>query len=186
MIYVISEGGVFLHATQDSEGYEHWTAVPLPQPCWNPIFKGKRTKATGEWIGQWVHDGEPPPTALELCDQVDTVADRVRQVVMGDLLRAVEYGRAETEARTFKDAGYPANAVPRSVAAWAINGRTAQDAADGILTEAAHDAEMLYCVRERRLKAKELIRQQIAAGSFDQAKSITAEAIEALQSIGGN
>jgi len=181
MIYVIDQNGLFLYAADNSAGAKHWTIAPLPQPCWNPRFKGTRIKESGEWIGQWEHDGEPVPTAADLCARIDNYADQARQIVAGDPLRAVEYERAASEAQAFKDAGYPADAVPRTVAAWAITGRTPQEAADSILTEAAQYAEVLYQIRERRLEAKELIRGKIAAGAIDEAKQIAADAIKDIQ-----
>ncbi|POA25691.1 phage tail protein [Pseudomonas sp. FW305-3-2-15-E-TSA2] len=116
-----------------------------------------------------------------MCARIDNYADQARQTVAGDPLRAVEYERAAGEAQAFKDAGYPEDAVPRTVAAWAITGRTPQEAADSILTEAAQYAEVLYQIRERRLEAKELIKAKLAAGSIDEAKQIADEAIKAIQ-----
>ncbi|PNA66102.1 phage tail protein, partial [Pseudomonas sp. FW305-76] len=84
------------------------------------------------------------PTAEEMCFRIDAYADEMRRLVAVDPLRAVEYERTAAEAQAFKDAGYPEDAVPRTVAAWAIMGRTAEEAADGILTEAAKYAEVLY------------------------------------------
>lgn len=131
-----------------------------------------------------------PVTAANLCAQIDTAADAARSAVAGDPLRAVEYDRAAAEAQAFKDAGYPADAVPRTVAAWAIGGRTAQQAADNILLESAAYTEALYQIREARLGAKELVRQAMAAGNVDQAQDIAAETIAAIESaitgIGNN
>jgi hypothetical protein len=131
-----------------------------------------------------------PLTATMLCSQIDTAADTARRAVAGDPLRAVEYDRAATEAQAFKSAGYPAEAVPRTVAAWAISGRTAQQAADNILLEAAQFNEALYQIREARLGAKELVRQAMANGDVDQAQDITAETIASIESaiagIGNN
>lgn len=129
-------------------------------------------------------------TAESLCQAVDKAADNARRAVAGDPLRAVEYDRAAEEAQAFKDAGYPADAVPRTVAAWAISGRTAQQAADNILLESAAYTEALYQIREARLGAKELVRQAMAAGNVDQAQDIAAETIAAIESsiagIGNN
>ncbi|MBT2294567.1 phage tail protein [Pseudomonas fluorescens] len=181
MVYIISAAGGFLHAAEDAAGYENWTSSPLPQPCWNPRFVGKRIQETGEWVGQWVHDGEPAPTDFELCAKIDRAADEARQIVAGDPLRAVEYDRAAAEARAFKDAGYPDDVVPRTVAAWAISGRSPMEAANHILAEAAEYAEVLYVIREHRLLAKELIRQKIAEGAFEEATLIAANAVDAIQ-----
>lgn len=122
-----------------------------------------------------------PPTSAALCAQIDTTADAARRAVAGDPLRAVEYERAAAEAQAFKDAGYPADAVPRTVAAWAISGRTAQQAADNILLESAAYTEALYQIREARLGAKELVRHAMAAGNLEQAQTIATSTIAAIQ-----
>lgn len=186
MIFVIDQDGKFLYAADAPEGAMNWTRAQLPQPCWNPRFKGTRIPDTGEWNGKWEHDGEPMPTLADLCARIDEYADQARQAVSGDPLRAVEYERAAAEALAFKNNGYPADAVPRSVAAWAIMGRTAQDAADDILTEAAQYAERLYLIRERRLEAKESIRHKLAAGAADEARQIADEVISNIQSAVGS
>lgn len=136
---------------------------------------------------------DPPPfvpTAAWLCKNIDLAADSARAAVAGDPLRAVEYERSAAEAKVFKDAGYPAEAVPRTVSAWAINGRTAQQAADSILAEAAAYTEALYQIREARLGAKELVRQQMAAGHPNIAREIAAETIASIEAavagIGNN
>lgn len=127
---------------------------------------------------------DPPPyvpTAEELCARIDTSADTARAAVVGDPTRTIEYERAAAEAAQFKAAGYPAADVPRTVAAWAINGRTAQQAADDILAEAAAYTEALYQIRETRLQAKDLVRQAMEAGNTQQAQDIAAETIAAIQ-----
>ncbi|WP_415844658.1 hypothetical protein ACMYUJ_17160 [Stutzerimonas zhaodongensis] len=120
------------------------------------------------------------PNADELCSRIDTAADAARAAVVGDPTRTIEYERAAAEAAQFKAAGYPAENVPRTVAAWAINGRTAQQAADDILAEAAAYTEALYRIRETRLQAKELVRQAMEAGDTQQAQDIAAETIAAI------
>jgi hypothetical protein len=117
-----------------------------------------------------------------LCQQIDSAADTARRAVAGDPLRAVEYERSAAEAQAFKSAGYPANSVPRTVSAWAIGGRTALQAADSILLEAAQFNEALYQIREARLGAKEMVRQAMANGDVDQAQDIAAETIAAIES----
>ena len=181
MIFVIDQTGRVLYATETPGGAVNWTAVQLPQPCWNPRFKGERISDTGEWKGQWEHDGEPLPTAADLCARIDNFADQARRIAAGDPFRAVEHEQAAAEAQAFKDAGYPEDVVPRSVAAWAISGRTPQEAADGILIEATRYAEVLYLIRERRLEAKELVKANIAVGAIDEARQIVDKAIKAIQ-----
>lgn len=127
----------------------------------------------------------PVPTAAELlvslARQIDAAADAARSLVAGDPLRAVEYDRAASEAQAFAEAGYPANAVPRTVAAWAINGRTAQQAADSILVEAAAYTEALYVIRETRLAAKERIRTLMDAGEVEQAQQLAEQTIAVIE-----
>ncbi|MGA4641296.1 phage tail protein [Stutzerimonas stutzeri] len=124
---------------------------------------------------------QPVVTAEELCDGIDAAADAARARVAGDPLRAVEYDRSRIEAQAFADAGYPADAVPRTVGAWAINGRTAQQAADSILAEAAAYTEALYVIRETRLAAKEQIRALMAAGEVEQAQQLAEQTIAAIE-----
>ncbi|RRW29619.1 phage tail protein [Stutzerimonas stutzeri] len=127
---------------------------------------------------------DPPiyvPSADELCARIDTAADAARSRVAGDPLRAVEYDRARIEAQAFADTGYPADAVPRTVAAWAINGRTAQQAADSILAEAAAYTEALYVIRETRLAAKEQIRTLMDAGEVEQAQQLAEHTIASIE-----
>ena len=76
------------------------------------------------------------------------------------------------------------------VAAWAINGRTAQQAADSILAEAAQYNGALVQLRATRLQAKELIRAAMADGNVEQAEDISAETIASIEAavagIGNN
>jgi hypothetical protein len=126
---------------------------------------------------------------VSLCQSVDTAADVARAAVAGDALRAVEYDRARIEAEQFAAAGYQGN-VPPMVAAWAINGRTAQQAADNILAEAAQYSAALVQLRTVRLHAKELIRSAMAAGNIEHAQDIAAETIASIEAavagIGNN
>jgi len=135
---------------------------------------------------------DPPvylPTAEELCTQVDEATDAARRAVAGDSLRAVEYATAATEAKAFAASDYQGD-VPPMVAAWAINGRSARQAADGILQEAAQYNAALVLLRTVRLNAKELIRNAMAAGNVEQAQDIADETIAsigaAVAGIGNN
>lgn len=135
-------------------------------------------------------DGQPitaaptPPTAQAVADylarSIDIAADNARRVVIGDPLRAVEYDRVAAEAQAFKDAGYPADAVPRSVAAWMLEGRTAKGAADDILREAKQYDEVIYTLRELRLSGKSQVRALVEAGKEAQAREHAAETIAAI------
>lgn len=159
------------------------TLGPLPEE----VTDTPRPSADHLWDGTaWVVDAEYQQAnrqilCSKLCTQIDLAADAARQQVAGDPLRAVEYEKAATEAQAFKDAGYPANAVPRTVSAWAIAGRTAQQSADDILREAAAYTNAFYSLRETRLQAKELVRQAFAAGNPAHAEDIAAETVAAIQ-----
>lgn len=125
---------------------------------------------------------DPPayvPTADELCQRIDTAADAARRAVAGDPLRAVEYDRARLAAEQFAAAGYEGE-VPAMVAAWAINGRTPQQAAENILAEAAAYTNALERLRATRLAAKEQIRVLMAAGEVEQAQQLTEQTIAGI------
>ncbi|AEB58212.1 putative tail fiber assembly-like protein [Ectopseudomonas mendocina NK-01] len=135
---------------------------------------------------------DPPPyapTIEDLCAHIDATADRARRAVAGDPLRAVEYDRARLAAEQFAAAGYQGE-VPAMVAAWAINGRTPQQAADSILAEAAAYTNALELLRTTRLAAKEQIRALMAAGQVEQAQQLTDQTIAAIEAavagIGNN
>ncbi|WP_219097578.1 hypothetical protein [Pseudomonas sp. UMAB-40] len=153
---------------------------------------------SGGKIISWRDDGypvlvEPPVIVLScpaLCAQIDAAADKARAAVAGDPLRAVEYQRSADQAQAFKDAGYPAESVPAMVAAWAITGRTARQAADNILAEANAYYDALTWIRATRLAAKEQVRalmeneQQAAAEAL---ANTTVSAIRAaVAGIGNN
>ncbi|CAE6923445.1 conserved protein of unknown function [Pseudomonas marincola] len=130
-----------------------------------------------------------PPNSEQLCANIDTAADAARHTVAGDPLRAVEYERAASEAWAFAAANYQGE-VPPMVAAWAIGERTAQQAADSILAEAAQYNAALVHLRTVRLNAKELIRAAMLEGNIEQAEDIAAETIASIQAavagIGNN
>lgn len=141
--------------------------------------------------GQLILIDPPPyvPTVDELCARIDTAADTARRAVAGDPLRAVEYDRARQAAEQFAAAGYKGE-VPAMVAAWAINGRTPQQAADSILAEAAAYTNALELLRATRLAAKEQVRALMAANQVEQAQQLTEQTIAAIEAavagIGNN
>lgn len=118
-------------------------------------------------------------TSEGLCNRIDTAADAARRAVAGDPLRAVEYDRARLAAEQFAAADYQGE-VPAMVAAWAINGRTAQQAADSILAEAAAYTNALELLRTTRLAAKEQVRELMAAEQPEQAQAAAEQAIAAI------
>lgn len=131
----------------------------------------------------------PQPSSTDLCTQIDNAADAARRAVAGDPLRAVEYDRARLAAEQFAAADYQGE-VPAMVAAWEINGRTPQQAADSILAEAAAYNNALELLRTTRLAAKEQVRTLMAAGEVEQAQQLTDQTIAAIEAtvagIGNN
>lgn len=160
-------------------------AVPIPDEIYHSVIAnpapGKVRSHDANGLPILVDPPVYVPTDNELCTRIDTAADAARARVAGDPLRAVEYDRARIEAQAFADLGYPAEAVPRTVAAWAINGRTPQQAADSILAEAAAYTEALYVIREARLAAKEQIRTLMRAGEVEQAQQLAEQTIAAIE-----
>lgn len=142
---------------------------------------GKSIAADAGGFPILIDQPQTPVTADGLCSQIDAAADTARRAVAGDSLRAVEYEKAAAEAQAFKDAGYPAGNVPRTVSAWAIAGRSARQAADNILAESAQYNSALYQIREVRLAAKEQVRALMAVGQEEQAKQAAAQTVAAIK-----
>lgn len=144
---------------------------------------------TQDEIESRLHTTPPVPTLAQLHAQVDTAADAARRAVAGDPLRAVEYDHARIEAEQYAAAGYQGT-VPPMVAAWAINGRTPQQAAESILQEAAQYTAALVQLRTVRLQAKEQIRALMGTGEVEQAQQLTEQTIASIQAavagIGNN
>ena len=180
-----------VYRTSTGEAEQHNALGELPEG----LTTEARPSADHLWLGNaWAFDAALQASnrlalSAQLCQSVDAAADAARAKVAGDPLRAVEYDRSRLEAEAYKAAGYQGE-VPRMVAAWAINGRTARQAADSILTEAAAYTEALYLIRETRLQAKELIRAAMAGGNIEHAQDIANETVAAIEAavagIGNN
>ncbi|WP_333983516.1 phage tail protein [Ectopseudomonas khazarica] len=153
------------------------------------LAAGKHLTADGNGAPAISEPAAYAPTVDELCQRIDTAADAARRAVAGDPLRAVEYDRARLAAEQFAAAGYQSE-VPAMVAAWAINGRTAQQAADSILAEAAAYTHALELLRTTRLAAKEQVRTLMAANQVEQAQQVADQTIAAIEAavagIGNN
>lgn len=189
---VVADHRGTVYSTATGAAQQHSELGELPEG----LTSAPPPSADHQWTGSaWAFDADLQAANLlalqaSLSQQIDAAADAARSAVAGDPLRAVEYERAASEAQAFKAAGYPAGDVPRTVSAWAIGGRTAQQAADSILAESAAYTEALYQIREARLGAKELVRQAMAAGNTEQAEDIAAETIASIEAavagIGNN
>ena len=197
--WALVEGQPQQVADHRGEVYDTSTGAPQQHDALGDLPEGLTPEPRPSADHRWSAAGWQFDAALQaanrqamqanLCQQVDTAADTARRAVAGDPLRAVEYDRAAAEAQAFKDADYQGT-VPPMVAAWAINGRTAQQAAEDILREAAEYSGALVQLRTTRLQAKELIRTAMQAGDIEQAQDIAAETIAAIESsiagIGNN
>lgn len=109
-----------------------------------------------EWDGSAFSRVVPAPDRGALIRQIDAEADAITYSVQGE--RALEYLRAEEEAKAFKEANYTGT-VPDSVASWAsAKGQTATWAADDILTTATGWRQAQSSIRAARLTCKERAR----------------------------
>ncbi len=171
-----------VYSTATGEPTQHRELGSLPAE----LTAEPRPSADHRWNGSaWVFDSELAASNREaltvtLCTRIDTAADTARARVAGDPLRAVEYDRARIAAEQFAAANYQGN-VPPMVAAWAINGRTAREAADDILHEAAQYTAALIVLRETRLAAKEQIRALMDAGEVEQAQQVVEHTVAAIE-----
>lgn len=180
-----------VYSTDTGEAQQHDALGDLPAG----LTTEPRPSPDHSWSGNaWAFDAELQAAnrqalQIQLCQAIDSAADRARSAVAGDPLRAVEYDRARLAAEQFAAAGYEGE-VPTMVAAWAINGRTAQQAADSILAEAAAYTNALERLRTSRLAAKEQIRALMAANLVEQAEHVANQTIAAIEAavagIGNN
>lgn len=180
-----------VYSTTTGAEQQHTELGELPEG----LTTAPRPSADHSWTGRaWAFDAELQATNRQaltalLCASVDTAADAARRAVAGDPLRAVEYDRAASEAQAFAAAGYLGE-VPPMVAAWAISGRTAQQAADDIINEANAYNAALTQLRTARLQAKEQIRALMAADQIEQAQQVASQTIAAIEAavagIGNN
>lgn len=121
----------------------------------------------------WVETASAAMSLPDVIAAIDAAADAARRAAIGDPARALEYQRAEMQARAYAAAGYT-GAVPRCVKAWADpKGWTGQQAADDIITTADAWLEALDTIRDQRLAAKEAARA-IAADPEGQAGAVHA------------
>lgn len=145
--------------------------------------------AAHAWDGdKWVEDASKVALLVQqeaerLCARVDTAADNARNALAGDPLKAMEYAQAAADAQAFIAEGYPKKAVPLSVSAWVVKGRTARQAADQIIANAAQFNEGMLTLRTLRLKAKEQVKAQIAKGKTDLANQVSDKAIAAIRNV---
>lgn len=126
-------------------------------------------------------DGTPyladpaPPSVEDLCQRIDAAASDCARLLLGDPLRVLEYERAASGAREFRDKGFPDDGIPAAVAAWATDGRSAKDAAEGIIRRADEQAARIDAIRALRLAAKGRVRLLAGDPLAAQAEATTVE-----------
>ena len=97
-------------------------------------------------------------TREQMIHRIDLVADTIRNVIVGDPVRAFEYKQAELDARAFQSNNYQGE-VPSTVQSWVnASGLTIQDATDNIIHEANLFNMLLLKIREYRLMGKAMIK----------------------------
>lgn len=95
--------------------------------------------------------------------KIDANVDAIYEAAIGN--RATEYSEAETQATTFKTAGYTGT-VPAYVASWLSNNTkaltTAKQAADDIIAQANAWRGAAASIRSNRLLAKKNLANDVA------------------------
>jgi hypothetical protein len=98
--------------------------------------------------------------------QIDADVDRIYVATIGN--RQAEYDRAESEAKEYKAAGYPATPVPATVQGYADAKKwTPTQAADDILTTATSWRAVQADIRANRLARKEDVRTALEVASVN-------------------
>lgn len=128
-------------------------------------LRAPRPSAAYQWDGQmWVLDNAKQAELLaqykqKLCKQVDIESEEVCQKFIGTVGRMAEYALTAAEAQAYKDANYRGIPAP-AVKSWADAKQYGyQHATETILARVAIWEQMLYSIRDIRLKGKEVIRQ---------------------------
>jgi hypothetical protein len=138
-----------------------------------------------KWIdGTWMAYEPPLATAItNLILRIDADVDAIYAAVIGN--RSDEYNAANTEAAAFKAAGYTGTA-PASVQSWATaKGWTATQAADDILTAAAHLATLRDTIRAHRLAKKEAARTAANKAALDTVAAQWSAALASIRAAAG-
>jgi hypothetical protein len=152
-----------------------------PSLIWRPC--PTQTQYGWTFDGSEYHSPElPQSTTEDYCLTIDTAADTARTQLAGDPLRAVEYQLAAEQAQAYQAEAYQGE-VPPMVAAWAVNGRTAEQAANDILTEAARFNRALEQLRSLRLTGKEEVRRLMDQQQTDAALAVTDATLIAINDL---
>lgn len=145
---------------------------------------GKRRAAGSNGLPVW-EDIPPRPEnerRSEAKAEIDRKAGEVRARFLsdGDLIEQ-EYREAERAAITFREAGYPSDAVPQEVQSWAdVADMTAQQASDDIESRAGQMRPVLATVRDLRLKGKDAM-DKADADSIDATHQAYIDQLDAIK-----
>lgn len=122
----------------------------------------------------------------QLKNQVDSTAGSARTSYLSQGDHVIrEYDQAYAEAVAFKDAGYPAEAIPLSVSCWATASvTTATAAADNIIAAGNFLKLKLDQIREARLIGKAGIDSATTVTELKDAYDSSVAAIGALRNVG--
>ena len=131
------------------------------KPSYRIIEKYNLVKITEEEFNEQLAINNSPHTISpdEYKALIDVAAGNARAafIANGDLVEQ-EYTLAEQEVVAWRDAGSPANDVPKSISAWATaTGMTDEQAAQGIETAAQSLTGALLSIRAIRLAGKAAI-----------------------------
>ena len=90
--------------------------------------------------------------------RIELIADTVRSNAVGSAVKAFEYLFTEQEALKFKESGYIGE-VPSCIRVWAdVEELSVQEATDNILYTSARYKELLFAIRDVRLRAHKAIK----------------------------
>lgn len=119
----------------------------------------------------------------ELIARIDADVDAIYAAVIGN--RSDEYNAANADATAYKAAGYT-GAIPASVQSWAAaKAWTATQAADDILTAAAHLTALRDTIRAQRLAKKEAARTAANQAALDTVAAQWATALATIREAAG-
>lgn len=191
MVYIDPKTGTYPANPREYPDAQPVAATSPPMTRWNQRAVEQAPVKTGEgWAQAWaVVDVEYTEaeaaallaSALQVAvTQIDAEADAARLRVAGDPLRAIEYQRAESDAKAYAAAGF-AGDVPPAVASWAeAKEWTPRQAAEDILREAADYQAVLLAIRDVRLKGKEVARR---ATNPDEVRAAAADTLARIMAV---
>lgn len=125
--------------------------TPRPSPTARLYYRGDSAVS-------WEETAPLPDVKRRAMEDIDTISEQMRLLVLGQQTNTKEYERAELHALAYQAAGF-SGPVPRGVASWTKarhrEGWTDRQAAEDILATAGKWYGLLDEMREARLCAKQ-------------------------------